>query len=113
MAGSNKSTGGLKELTDRLRYGWGRDIHSAAKKGNLNKVKFILAKEPELVDSKSSTGEIVLCLAAGEGHTEMVKLLVSKGARVMAKGYDGETALHKAANGGHAEVVKLVACRRG
>jgi len=90
MADSNKSTGGLKGLTDRIRYGWGRDIHSAAKKGNLNKAKFILSKEPELVDSKSSTGEIPLCLAAGEGHAKMVKLLVSKGAGVRAKGYDGE-----------------------
>ncbi|MHC4572480.1 MAG: ankyrin repeat domain-containing protein [Planctomycetota bacterium] len=108
MYDSKKLIGVLIDLSNRLKYGWNRNIHAAARKGNLNKVKFILAKEPELADAKNSTGEIALCLAASEGRTKMVELLIFAGAGVYVKGYDGETALHKAANGGHTEAVELL-----
>jgi ankyrin repeat protein len=53
------------------------------------------------------TGETALHLAAGEGHLEIVKLLLEHGADVNAKtAY--ETALHLAAGEGHLEIVKLL-----
>jgi ankyrin repeat protein len=46
-------------------------------------------------------------LAAGEGHLEIVKLLLEHGADVNAKtAY--ETALHLAAEKGHLEIVKFL-----
>lgn len=52
-------------------------------------------------------GETPLLSAARAGHTEMVKFLLEKGAKILADNY-GETPLHSAAKSGHSEIVKLL-----
>lgn len=42
------------------------------------------------------------------GRTEMVKLLLDKGASVKAADEEGRTALEGALNGGHTDVAKLL-----
>ncbi|NBR95459.1 MAG: ankyrin repeat domain-containing protein [Proteobacteria bacterium] len=53
-------------------------------------------------------GATALMLAAIEGHTEVVKLLLDKGADVNSRLETGETALILAAQGGHKEVMELL-----
>jgi ankyrin repeat protein len=46
--------------------------------------------------------------AAGEGHTEIVKALLAKGANPNAKDMDGGTALMRATKRGHTKVANLL-----
>ena len=49
-----------------------------------------------------------LCLAAGEGHEETIKLLLDDGANVNEKDWMGSTALDWAAPGGHVATVQVL-----
>jgi ankyrin repeat protein len=49
-----------------------------------------------------------LCVAAYNGHLEVVKLLLEKGADIEHKDNDGRTPLCVAAYNGHLEVVRLL-----
>ena len=46
--------------------------------------------------------------ASHEGHIDIVKLLLDKGADVNAKSKDGDTALKAASVKGHTEIVELL-----
>ena len=59
------------------------DIHEAAKKGSLEKVKAFLANG-EKVDVKDKYGMTPLYLAACEGHKDVCEFLISQGADVNA-----------------------------
>ena len=59
------------------------NIHEAAKKGALEKVKAFLANG-EKVDAKDKYGLTPLYLAACEGHKDVCELLISQGADVNA-----------------------------
>jgi ankyrin repeat protein len=52
--------------------------------------------------------ETLLHKAAKNGHTEVVTLLLDRGADINAINCDGSTPLHKAASNGHTEVVRLL-----
>ncbi|MCI7698443.1 MAG: ankyrin repeat domain-containing protein [Akkermansia sp.] len=52
--------------------------------------------------------ETALKMAAAEGHTEAVKLLLAAGADVNARDMNGWTALMEASDYGHTEIVKLL-----
>src|SRR5262249_54013381 len=53
-------------------------------------------------------GKTPLYKAALAGHTEVVKLLLDKGAKIAAEGTDRRTPLHWAASKGNADLVKLL-----
>ena len=88
------------------------DIHKAARDGNIEAVKQHLADGADVnavgglrkgTPLHSAAGE-----GYGEGHKEIVQLLIANGADVNAKNEDGCTPLHDAAWSGHKEIVELL-----
>ena len=69
-----------------------------------------IAKEPatELVNAKDSRGNTPLSYAAQDGHQEVAKWLLNKGADVNAQGGGYGNALQVASKRGHEQVVKLL-----
>ncbi len=82
---------------------WGGPIHDAAKKGDLAKVKSILAKNPELLNAKDEKGWTLLHIVASCGYKDIAELLLVKGADVNAEGTNGWTPLHWAASWGNGD----------
>lgn len=80
----------------------------SALKGDLAKVKQLIEQQGVNVNAKYAGGT-ALMLASTEGHLEIVKYLISKGADINAKSDKGWTAL-MAASGekGHLDVVKYL-----
>jgi len=60
------------------------------------------------LDSRNSTGVTPLLLAAGNGHVEVVRLLLGKNAKPNIQDEDGASPLLLAARKGHVEVVRLL-----
>lgn len=60
-------------------------IHDAARKGNLKKVKEILATDPKAVSAQDSNGDTPLHLAALHGQYAIAQALIAAGADVNAK----------------------------
>jgi hypothetical protein len=88
-----------------------RSIHCAAMRGNIEDIKVMLTKNPELINKKNKSGDTPLHYAALGGYKEVVELLCACGADVTAQDKFGHTPLHCAARGGHKEVVEfLCAC---
>ncbi|MFC2155084.1 ankyrin repeat domain-containing protein [Acidobacteriota bacterium] len=84
------------------------DIHEAAKRGDLVKVKTLLQKDPTLLNAKGENQKTPLHWAAEAGHTEIAEFLVSKGAEINILNVISETPLHYAAVYGHKEIVELL-----
>jgi len=61
------------------------------------------------------TGGTALMLAAANGHTETVKLLLDRRANINVRDNEGKTALEWARERGHTEIVELIeaASQRG
>ena len=82
-------------LIDGCRYGDDEDVFEALKTG----------VSPNAVDAHGRSG---LHMAAGNGHTEVVKLLVEKGATVGLENAEGSTPLHWACLNGHVKIVEYL-----
>ena len=91
----------------------GADLCSAAEAGNIEKVRLMLAAGIN-PNSATKSSETPLCMAAREGHAEVVKLLLAAPGIDVNKAYAaGWTPLSWAAREGHAEVVKLLLAAPG
>lgn len=93
--------------------GFGAESNSAlliaAQKGDVAKVKALLAKGGAVNATDTKHGQTPLMLAATGGHIEVVRLLLANRADVNLKEPKfGQTALMFAALGGHVEVVKAL-----
>ena len=77
-----------------------------ARKGDLEKVRILLAQSPALVSSRDRSGKTALIWAAMNGHTGIVDLLLGYDADVNARDYDGATALHWAARNNHVQAAR-------
>lgn len=87
---------------------WADEIHDAARKGDLAKVKELLEKDPKLVNAKDERESTPLHFAASRGHKEIVELLVAKGADVNAKNDMGYSPLDWAMEYGKTEIIQLL-----
>jgi hypothetical protein len=68
----------------------------ASYKGNKDAVKLLLAQPGIKLDEKSIDGDTALMAAAGNGHAEIVELLLKAGANVSIANDAGETAMTRA-----------------
>jgi ankyrin repeat protein len=91
------------------------EIHDAANAGDLEKVKALLKKDPDLVSSRVNERDISgftpLHWAAMAGKKDIAELLLANGAKVNAKidgRFGGCTPLHLAAWTGHKDVAELL-----
>src|SRR5437763_1893782 len=86
-------------------------LFKAAETGELSAVYDEATKGADS-NSKDSSGVSALYIAAENGHTDVVKLLLEKGADVnVAKRDDGQTPLWRAAEYGYLEIVKLLVAK--
>ncbi|KAH8507685.1 hypothetical protein Peur_049716 [Populus x canadensis] len=90
-------------------------FHVAAKRGDLEILRFLMEVHPELSMTVDLTNTTALHTAATQGHIEIVNFLLDSGSSLatIAK-INGKTALHSAARNGHLEVVRaLLTIERG
>jgi ankyrin repeat protein len=88
-----------------------KEIIRAAKKGDLAKVKGLLATDAELVHANDTDGSTQLHCATWKGRLETVAFLLSAGANVNAHNNNdhwGTTPLHAAAHANQAAIAKLL-----
>jgi ankyrin repeat protein len=101
--------GGLKEIVHEVKkakHYTQEEFFQAVTDGNIDYVEDILDRGA-YVDLRQN-GQTPLHLAISKGHTEITKLLISRGADVNAKDNDGLTSLHRAAYEGHAVTAELL-----
>jgi ankyrin repeat protein len=84
------------------------EIHKAIQDGDTAKVKALLEKNPELVNTANEVGMTPLLMATMRNKMELIKLLVNRGADVRAKNSIGFTALDAAVYSGNKEAVELL-----
>ncbi|GAU98759.1 hypothetical protein RvY_09866-2 [Ramazzottius varieornatus] len=83
-------------------------LHLAARNGKLPVASLLLSKIGPKIDIRDKKGRTALMLAAGNGHLEMVTLLVGQGSDITALDNNDWTPLHFAAISGHLKVVKYL-----
>ncbi|MEO1219038.1 MAG: ankyrin repeat domain-containing protein, partial [Bacteroidota bacterium] len=82
-------------------------MHSAAKNGHLEVVKYLKGQGAK-VGTPDKHGRTPMHSAAKNGHLEVVKYLKGQGAKVDTPDKHGRTPMHSAAKNGHLEVVKYL-----
>lgn len=84
------------------------EIHTACTAGDLDRVKAILAEEPNALTAPDENGYSPLHKASYSGQLELARWLITQGADVNAVSNAHSTPLHGAAFYGHPEVVRLL-----
>jgi ankyrin repeat protein len=74
-----------------------QSIFDAAREGDPERVRDLLAADPELAHASDSDGRTALHYAAARGHIGVATVLLRGGAAIDAREEDGETPLHSAA----------------
>lgn len=88
--------------------GCGTSVWDAARWGETETVRAILAQDPGAVNEKNPRGKTPLHEAVGSNRTETVKLLIANGADLGATDKTGMTPLHVAAMWNRAEQVAIL-----
>ena len=84
------------------------DIFQAAKDGNLNSLKLMLAENPDLINAVSERGSTPFHIAVYYGHRDLAEYLISQKADVEAENPSGYTPLFYAAMKNHTGLVDLL-----
>ena len=103
----NSHTGDIEKL-----FEWNDDeygfLHYAAAIGNLGLVKELVKRKVPVDIKTPKKGKTPLLIAIVEGHLEVAKYLVDKGANVYEKDANGASALHYAAMSGQLDMFQYV-----
>ena len=83
-------------------------LHLASMRGRGNVVEYLLGLGVFGVDDQDEGGDTPLEAACECGHTNVVRILLEKGADVDVEGRKMECPLYRACSRGHAEIVRLV-----
>jgi len=87
-------------------------IREAVEHGQIDTIKSLLEKKPELISARYDGGYSLLSVAIWFGNSsstiDVIELLISKGADVNAKTNSDRTPLHEVAGLGENEVIKLL-----
>jgi hypothetical protein len=86
----------------------GGEIHVAAQRGDVEKVKALLKGNPNLVFSQDNKGDTALHWAASNDHKEVAELLIASKADVNARDNKGWTPLHAAAIQGYKDMAEFL-----
>lgn len=89
------------------------EIHTACKKGDLEKVKALIESKPSIINRMDTTGLTPLHYAAGYGQEDVVLFLLEKGADMKARTYNTWCLpMHLAAQDGHFKIVQIFLDRK-
>jgi len=91
--------------------GFAEEIHELAQKGDLEGVKAIIEKNPELVNARDKDGRTPLHWACRGVHLEVVKFLVNKGADVNAEDSNKVVPLHSLAVRNSASAIAILTAK--
>lgn len=80
----------------------------AAREGNADTVKALLAAQDTDVNAADEQGDTALIEAARYGHDDVARALLAAGANTKARDRNGKTALMLAVAGGHDDVVRAL-----
>jgi hypothetical protein len=83
----------------------GRDIYTAARLGDVDRMAGLLGADPQLVNARTAAGETPLHYAALGRSTAAAELLLQHGANVTAADFTGMTPLHVAATSNASELI--------
>lgn len=83
-------------------------LNEAIQKEDVSLIRSLLEQNPELVHTKTPGGSIPLHPAAFKDNTEIISLLISKGADVNSRNNEGWTPLFMASNYGRRKSVELL-----
>lgn len=83
----------------------------AAKRGDMNEVRRLLAQDGSLVTTRDADGSTPLHCAAWKGHADIARLLIEAGANLNDENENdhwGTTPLHAAAHGNRRAVAQVL-----
>jgi ankyrin repeat protein len=81
---------------------------AAAEGGNVEALRVLLEKIPDVAVTRDDDGHTLLIDAAKGGSIDVVRLVLERGAPVNEKGPGGLTPLHVAAESGHDAIVRVL-----
>lgn len=97
-----------REIEAHKAHGPQNEMTNAAMDGNIDEVKKISARNPELVNKMDNAGFLPLNCAVDSGNMAVVEYLLNKGAKVNEKDSDEEAPLKIAVMRGDKEITKLL-----